>query len=409
MNEQPSPLFRYGPLADYEPPPWPATENVRRGVRAFWRSVRRHRPVAAPAVDPSTLSRLPDTRLEAVACHQRTEVLTAALVAALAPWAEGEVSKGSVRVVVSAAHCATRAALVGWAAARGWAVIEPPTAEQILGGGEAWLASLETVSGQDCVLPRLERCFLRHAEGLDLFRRLLAWLLARRGRCLVGCNSWAWAYLSAALGVDAVLAPPLTLAPLRGEALGRWFQELLSACSEPDLVFRNAASGRVVLSSADAARRGEDCVQAEKPDDFLTNLAAGSRGIAAVAWAIWRHSLRVSAAAETSDEAREKAGSDFGSTIWVKPWSDLNLPAPPPQARQSHRFISHALLIHGGLTEDAVDLLVPISGSVLRQSLRVLATEGLIEQAEGVWQVTHCAYPAVRQALVNEEYLAGVL
>lgn len=409
MSDQPPPLFRYVPLADCAPPPWPAAANVRRGWQAFRRLIRPPSALEPPAVDPRSLARLPESLLEGVACQQRIEALTAALNCVFAPWATDATGGGQARVVVSATHCASRAALLAWGREHGWTVIEPPTAEEILSGGETWLANLAKMGRADCVLPRLERCFLRHADGLDLCRRLLGWLLARKGRCLVGCNSWAWAFLDAALGVESVLPGPWTLAAFDRAALERWFQELLIACPGQPPVFRNAANGRLVLASPTAAGQPENTAKADKRDDFLVHLAAGSRGIAAVAWALWRHSLRVAGTAQTSAEARETAAADFGTTIWVKPWAELNLPAPSPRARQSHRFILHALLIHGGLSEAAVGLLVPISGAVLCQSLRVLEAEGLIHQEDGVWQVTNCAYPAVRQSLVNEEYLAGVL
>ena len=407
MSDQPLPLFRYVPLADYKAPPWPATENVRRGLRALWRSLGRSTADETPAVAPKTLTRLSGPLLEGVACPQPNEVLSEALGAALDSRVNPEGGNGPVRVVVSAAHCSTPAALHGWASRPGWKIIEPPTMEQILAGGEDWLAGLGQLGDTDCGLPHLERCFLRHAEGLNLVRRLISWLLAREGRCLVGCNDFGWAYLGAALGVDAVFPPPLTLAPFNAEALAQWFRKLLASGQGGKPVFRNAVNGRLVLPENGMTKRSTD--DAEKLDEYLTHLAAGSRGIAAVAWAIWRYSLRVSAPADTTDKARAKAGEDSRTTIWVKPWADLELPSPLPQARQSHRFILHALLIHGGLTEAAVDLLVPISGAVLHQSLRVLAAEGLIEQVAGRWQVTPCAYPAVRQSLVNEEYLVGAL
>lgn len=361
------------------------------------------------AIDPASLTALSGALLEGVACRERTQALTAALDTRLGAWASGEEEAPAARVIVSAPHCATPAALVEWARDRGWTLLDPPTTEEIMSGGEAWIAKLSRSDGANCVLPHLERCFLRHAEGLDLCRRLLAWLPARPGRTLVGCNSWAWAFLGATLGAEAALPVPLALAPFDAAALQRWFTELLNSCPGQATVFRGSASGRLILASNHGAPPIAVGAEPEPSDTFLTHLAAGSRGIAGVAWAIWRHSLRVSTQSTPGEQTRASAGADPATSIWVKPWSELNLPAPPPGTRQSHRFIFQALLIHGGLSADTLDTLLPISGALLRQSLHHLEQEHLIERDGHHWQVTRTAYPAVRQSLINEEFLVGPL
>lgn len=408
MSDPTVPLWRYIPLADYSPPPWSAGETVRRGFRAIWRSLRRDRTADDPAINPATLAHLPGALLEGVACQQPTSALTEAIGTALGPWAAAQPGAGPARVLVSATHCATRAALETWARSNDWKILGSPTVAQILDGGEEWLAEVSVPGDQGCVLPRLEKCFLRHADGLDLVRRLLGWLSDRRGGSIVGCNSWAWEFLRVALGANAMFPEPLTLAPFDADMLRRWFRELLASCPGSRAEFRNVRTGQLVLAASGGP--GPDGARSEvgRHDDSLAHLAAGSRGIAAIAWSIWRHSLHLSDSDGGLGTA-QGTGQGPAPTIWVKPWADLNLPEPPAQIEQAHRFICHALLLHGGLTEPQIDLILPANHAGLRQVLGVLASRGVIEASAGVWQVAHCAYPAVRSALVNEEFFAGVL
>ncbi|WP_299310510.1 hypothetical protein [uncultured Halomonas sp.] len=70
--------------------------------------------------------------------------------------------------------------------------------------------------------PRLERCFLRHAEGLAGVRRLVEQALAGRlGPGIIGCDSWAWAYLQHTLALPEGQA--FTLQPFDGADLDRYF------------------------------------------------------------------------------------------------------------------------------------------------------------------------------------------
>ena len=50
--------------------------------------------------------------------------------------------------------------------------------------------------GTPWVFPCLERAYLRHPEGLTMVRRFLANAYAGNlGRGIIGCDSWAWAFL----------------------------------------------------------------------------------------------------------------------------------------------------------------------------------------------------------------------
>ena len=79
-----------------------------------------------------------------------------------------------MRLFVGQPYCEHAAVLAHWAQAHGAVVLQPPTAGQILAGDRRWLDEFTPGAGQPWVLPALERCFLRHASGLDLVRGFLA-------------------------------------------------------------------------------------------------------------------------------------------------------------------------------------------------------------------------------------------
>ena len=101
------------------------------------------------------------------------------------------------------------------------------------------------------------------------------------GRGIIGCDSWAWAFLRRA-GPNC-RARTLTLQAFDQERLSLYLQGLAEGAEKPLLAFRQAHSGKYVLPPP-----------AESPDeaavvdrDFLNRLAAYSRGIPGIARTLW--------------------------------------------------------------------------------------------------------------------------
>ena len=111
-----------------------------------------------------------------------------------------------------------------------------------MAGGDAWLDNIKGDALAPVVLPKLGSCYLRHHDGLALIGRLLDWLASTRRRCLMACDSWAWAYLVNALQIDTMLPTPLTLAPLDGRRLQFWLPTL-ARTNGGRFVFRDAGNG----------------------------------------------------------------------------------------------------------------------------------------------------------------------
>ena len=123
----------------------------------------------------------------------------------------------------------------------------------ILTGGQDWLTQLEE-DDEPLVLPHLEHCFLRHYDGLTLLRRLLDHIFSRSRRWLVGCDSWAWAYLSKALKVDTVFPTPFILEAFDQERLKIWFQQLATESGEDHFRFPAVGQRQICLAAGDGGR-----------------------------------------------------------------------------------------------------------------------------------------------------------
>jgi hypothetical protein len=317
-----------------------------------------------------------------------------------------------LELVVGSPYSGTAEALTQWARLRGIPIIEPPSPAEVLSGGEAWLQS-NLSGGTDAflVIPRLEGCYLRHALGLDLTRRLLGRLLGERRRCVIGCSSWAWAYLSTVLDLEKIAPQPWTLDALDQDNLQQWLGTLAAQGGGPQTLFRQADSGALVIPSAsgvaDRFAVGKDTREQPgqtepEPSPFLAELAAYARGNPGLAWHLWRHSLRVTPRLEgDASQASEAAGL----TIWVEPWESVKPPELPKPCGRALLFVLHALLLHDGVAEGQLTRLLPLSGFEVLRMLTALEGSGLAEPGEGGWRVTGLGYPVVRQRLSREGYL----
>ena len=230
-------------------------------------------------------------------------------------------------------------------------------------------------------------------------RSFYALVILGVGLILAACDSWAWAFLTRAVHVDAVFPTPLTLDAFDEARLQSWFRALAHRSQNRSIAFRQADNGQMVLPPIDSSSASTSL------SDHLIHLAARSRGIPGIALAHWRHCL-LSLDAESIPVS---AADDEGLTIWVKPWSQLDLPVMPLGARPNPFFVFHALLIHGGLPSDLLAKILLLSLEEVRQILLRFRNAGLVQELAGVWQVTPLGYPNVRNWLASEGFLIDAL
>ncbi|MCA9134944.1 MAG: hypothetical protein KDA45_17365, partial [Planctomycetales bacterium] len=346
-------------------------------------------------MDPTRWNRLSLDWLQAACPHfqwsQAAESLSESLGEA---WFADTCPERPLRVLVGPPGSGIRRVLQELAEVRQLRLLPAPQAEEILAsapGDTALLRSAEPDAGEILVIPNLECWYLRHPNGLALVRNLVEWLSGFRGRVLVGCDSWAWAFLQRAAGIEDLLGEPQTLASFNARRLDAWFRDTLEL---PLPAFRQRGGAEAVFPLADdegarPAGRAEGEVSS-----LIRSLAVRARGNPGVALALWRTSLREretsdSAGASKVSGAEQAAGKDKAtatetppstpsSDVWVVPSAKLDMPQFPADYDRIHRFVLHALLLHGGLTLPLLAQLLPFARHELQRRVRGLHRAGLL-------------------------------
>ncbi len=425
MPDKNAPPWRFIPLNEYKSPSGPATETVRNHLRATLRRLRLSDsadPMDASIEREGELTSIPDFLIEQAAPEPDWRTLHCeALDQAYQPWLNSDAREAGTRLLINAPHSQLPQTVRNWAAANECHVIEPPTVQQILDNDPTWLAQVKAADGKHWVLPSLERCFLRHQNGLGLLRSWLDWA-DEQPAGLVICDSWAWAFLSNTLHLDQILPPPRTLEPLDAGALKRWFRRLPGQKNRKEYTFRQADSGKLIYVS-DTSKQIQDSEEEGQPDrskregleesDYLEHLAARSRGIPEVAWHIWKQCLLVENDGEVEEaveeKAEEKASTDHGKTIWVRPWDQLQLPEASGAFGLNEAFVLQALLLHDGLPDSLLPRLLPLMPFAIAGSIRRLQIANLIANDSACRRVTSLGYVAVREFLHDEGFLTDDL
>ena len=415
-------------LADYRSPGMPA-EHV---VRAVLRRIKK-RFDTSDASPVRADNRLQSTTLEAldeVAGPPACGPLLGDFDAAVRAWLDEP--GGTFHCVVVLPPCDSSDVIGSWAQSRGHAVLCAPARDQghvlsVIAGADKGAAAgagagagggVSQADAPILVIPRLESWFLRRRNGLKAVRALLAELQQSERRCLIGCNSWAWAFLVRAAGAALVLPSPRTFAAFDANRLQAWFAELAANTGSDRVAFRLASSGVDVLETRD---------DGALLSNYLKELAARSNGIPWVAWHLWRNALRTGidaseaqktkgladagdqkdAPANAQAEADEKSENGVHGnerTFWIKGVPD---PSLPRDHDDNALLVLHALLIHGAL--GSAELLSVLPDATAAEVLPALLRAGFIERREGRLAVLPAAYPAVRRVLLADGFPMGDL
>lgn len=270
-DQDAAPLWQYVAVTDYRPPSVTVEHAVRTGLSAFWQRFRTEAPPAAetPLKTEEELQSIPGALLERIAPTPDGWPAARALDEALATWLDRAPANQPVVFVLDPPHGTHSDILQVWAEIHEWRVLSPPAMDQLLGQAIDWIAGWSADSAP-WVLPNLERCYLRHAHGLALVRRLLDQACSGAlGRGVIGCDSWAWAFLRRAW--PGATPPLLILQSFDQHCLARWFQSFAREAGMGDLIFRQADNGNYVLPPPTDTQNGS-----ANSSDFLQQLAAYS-------------------------------------------------------------------------------------------------------------------------------------
>ncbi len=380
------------PLEDYRAPSEPTTEVVRKGFRYLWRRIRNKKKLA-PKVD-AELQRAKSDAEDRLCPEWDYEKAGGALESALADWLQ---QGGGVRTVVGAPHSGTEAAVRKLAERLKFRVLEAPPRNQLSNSSVEWPESCEKALAQGrVVIPRLERWFLRHADGFDWLRALFERLSNYSGHCLVHCQSWAWTYLKEPLCPESVLAHPLTFAPMTTERLQLWLRPALDRFDSEPLLLLRADNGHPLWRSDDPSSN-----QASGLEELLHHVSGRSRGLADLSREIWRECLR----RRPADSGVAASSTHPKShVVWVTPWSHLSLPTIPTWIERQEEFVLDSLLLHGGLDAASLAQILSVPTSQVNRWLLRLQHAGLIRLDQDEWNVECLAYPAVREHLGGEGF-----
>lgn len=420
-------IWQYVPMDQFSIPRAPARSAVRKGILGLWDRLRKDFTGRTPGkqnnnksaddslVAQSQLQFVPQKLLNQAAPRPDSRDIESALDKALVTWLDSDKADLSVQFIISPPCSATDQVLIEWATNRQYRTVSAPDSEQILQGNGDWLPPFQACPHSPFVIPNLERWYVRHCDGLNLIRKLLGLLSVEKPRCLIGCNSWSWAYLNKIFRLESIFKTPFILQALDPQRLQLWFQSLANSSKQRNFIFRQTDNGNLVLplpertnhsdQENDKRKQKTDDAGSKETTDFLAYLAGYSRGIPGVCWSIWRYCLRSAKEEDLDDKANKLATSDSGHTMWLKPWSQTDLPTMRNATSQRHIFVLHNILLHGSMTSNLIADLLPFAVSEVSEALEQLRAAHMLEEKDGIWCISPIGYPAVRQFLKGEEYL----
>lgn len=378
----------FRPLGKFE---WPSTA-VNRGVDLALAQFRKkfQRGDKDAGIDAQYLVPATPEMLDRVCEPPSHFPLISELDATLGEWLSDQASTDRVKTIVLP-PCDRDNLLSHWAETRDLQVFGTDRSM-------AEMDALDDPTATPLVIPKLERRFLRTRGGLHDIRQLLDRLAVMERRIIIGCNSWAWQFLRKSCEIDLIFDAPMTFQAFDKKRLRNWLGILaLDPADEATLCFRSASSGQDVFGNGE----GETEISA-----YMTNLAKGSIGVPWVAWHLWKQSLQTAKPVDESEDRAEdvRAVADTRETIWV---TDIKPPTVPNRNDQNALLVLHALLIHGGLTQDQIVQTVPLV--TYTHVLASLVRAGLIDRVEDVYRCIPAAYPVIRDGLNNNGYPVDVL
>lgn len=281
-----------------------------------------------------------------------------------------------------------------WAEHQGIDCLPTPTVGELAEGSLEWVERCD--HHRRWAVPALERYFLRNTEGLQGVRKLLEGALTGRlGQGVMGCDSWTYAYLQHAVGLEGV--PVFVLQALEGEQLAHYFAHLPREDDCPTVY--STRTGRKILSNGGEGEQKD--VHKE-----LQRLAAHCRGHLGIAWHYWRERLREPAENGDADHSSERSQASPESLWLLDVLAEAEL---PENTGDVTTLLLHTLLIHGGLEDHVLDLVLPFSNHEALNARLSLTRQGILCCDQQRWQVAPLSYASVRQLLESRHYLVDPL
>lgn len=395
----PQPEEPFLELSDYCVPAMPTQDSVRRWYDTLVRFFKSD--VQVEAESKSSLQRASRPLLNRAVRRPAYSNAIQELNAVQLPWLNNPVGQDGcadqfviddqwIRMLVLP-PCETSNVLNVWAEQNSIPVLHPPTREQIVGQGDRPTDVVGHVLNDDgpLVIARLEDFFVRHHNGLRFVRELLKAVNQTRRRILIGCNAWAWEFLTATVSADKLLPSPITFAPYHADRLQQWLYTMIEG----------EGGAELKLKFYGAYNKDGD---SDSPSQLFYQLAALSRGTPWVAWSMIRARLelvpddadRPKRAGKTQPSDPQEDPPSEATELWVAPATERTI---SPKLRPDGLLILHSLLIHGELTMEQLQQTVPVVSDF--NVVYGLLRSGFVERQQGTLRCSACHYTTVRKEL----------
>lgn len=273
-----------------------------------------------------------------------------------------------------------------WAQQHTLQILEPPSRHDLL--SKIDFSETELKGSGVLVIPRLERWFLRTHDGLRAVRALMSSLDQQDRQCVIGCNSWAWAFLSKAINIDSLLPDAYSPVAFDAVRLHAWLSELALLETRQTINFRSTENGDRIFDIDD---------EGNLKSEYLKELAARSYGVPWVAWHLWRNSIR-SINNEQLQESLpvQKNNAPQKQTTWLAPLTELEF---EDGAKKGQLLVLHALLVHGLLSLSELTRVLESVDSC--SSVPGLIRAGFIKRGNESMYCNPLAYGVIRDALMS--------
>lgn len=272
-----------------------------------------------------------------------------------------------------------------WASENNCYILEEPTRASLLSNKNTYKFEIPT-DKDFIVIPRLERWFLRHRNGLLTIQNLFKQIQENNIKCLIGCNSWAHQFLKKALNSQFILPDGAMFEPYDVNRLEKWFKEMAENSDYSNIKFKSTSNGKDVFKKDDSD---------EFEDNFLKELSAESLGIPWVAWELWRKSLN-----SENDDSKNSNKNNQETTLWLAALDEFSLPSTN---HEEALLTLHALLIHTELTHQELKIVLPAIEHT--HVVYLLLNSGFIVQKKNdILTCNIAAYPSIRNALASSGF-----
>ncbi|NJL84748.1 MAG: hypothetical protein HC886_00255 [Leptolyngbyaceae cyanobacterium SM1_1_3] len=255
--------------------------------------------------------------------------------------------------------------------------------------------------GQLVVLPSLDQCFLRCADGLaaiDYLRDAIAG--DRHHFWVLSCNQWAWQYLDSVCHTRAYFQQTLTIPKLDGWALRRWLLPLNANVEYPFATAEQVQPAPKPPQQSDSETA--EAWASELEEQYFTALATAAGGISQVAAALWLTSLCHQESEKTAETAAQETveSREYHSVVL----KDLAFPELPSLTADD-RYLLFSLVLHRSI--DISDLALTLGDSLEQVTSQAwpLLQQDVIAIAPLGYQLNPAYYLLVRANLRRNNFV----